>query len=210
MTSKADYNRSRNLNLICDALMKVLDVDVSVNKRDDIVIDGTKKVSGTAAKIARGSAYHHCTLLVNVDTSNLHKALNNPASAIIETNATKSVRSPVENLANKCEAVNIEEIESAIAHQFAGNRIVDIHPSDLVYEGLDEIEEGYQSWSWIYGKSPKFSLTSTNQKMSVVNGEASLDSISETYRFDSNLVGHLESTCNPELVGLAGLVKKIV
>lgn len=210
MTSKAEYNRSRNLNLICDALMKVLDVDVSVNKRDDIVIDGTKKVSGTAAKIGRGSAYHHCTLLVNVDTSNLHKALNNPSSDIIETNATKSVRSPVENLVNKCEAVNIEEIESAIAHQFAGNRIVDIHPSDLVYEGLDEIEEGYQSWSWIYGKSPKFSLTSANQKMSVVNGKASLDAVSETYRFDSNLVGHLESTCNPELVGLAGLVKKIV
>ena len=98
LTSKADYNRSKNLNLICDALRDALDVDVSVNKRDDIVLDGEKKISGTAAKIGRNTAYHHCTLLVNVDTTNLHRALNNPVAEAIETNATKSIRSPVENL----------------------------------------------------------------------------------------------------------------
>ena len=37
---------------------------------------GSKKVSGTAAKLGRDAAYHHCTLLLNVDTSNLHSALN--------------------------------------------------------------------------------------------------------------------------------------
>ena len=43
--------------------------------RDDVML-GPKKVSGTAAKLGRDAAYHHCTLLLNVDTSNLHAALN--------------------------------------------------------------------------------------------------------------------------------------
>ena len=43
--------------------------------RDDVML-GSKKVSGTAAKLGRDAAYHHCTLLLNVDTSNLHSALN--------------------------------------------------------------------------------------------------------------------------------------
>ena len=43
--------------------------------RDDVML-GSKKVSGTAAKLGRDAAYHHCTLLLNVDTSFLHSALN--------------------------------------------------------------------------------------------------------------------------------------
>ena len=210
MTSKAEYNRSRNLNLICDALNKVLDIDVSVNKRDDIIIDGTKKVSGTAAKIGRKSAYHHCTLLVNVDTGNLHEALNNPASDIIETNATKSIRSPVENLATQHNAVDIDEIEKAIATEFGVNDIFDIHPSDLVYDGLDDIEEGYQSWDWIYGKSPKFSISSEHSKISVANGKASVEPLNKTFNFDSGMLIHLEETRNPQLISLAGLIMKIL
>eukprot|EP00092_Neocalanus_flemingeri_P028491 GFUD01030941.1.p1 GENE.GFUD01030941.1~~GFUD01030941.1.p1 ORF type:complete len:340 (+),score=58.14 GFUD01030941.1:62-1021(+) len=210
LTSKAEYNRTRNLNLICDALKRVVDLDVSVNKRDDIVIDGTKKVSGTAAKIGRASAYHHCTLLVNVDTGNLHEALNNPASDIIETNATKSIRSPVENLVNKCDSVDIVEIETAIASEFSVDDIVDIYPSDLVYEGLDEIEEGYQSWSWIYGKSPKFSVSNGDYKMSISNGKAYVESQDKTYDFDSELPFHLEKTKNPKLISLASMLKKIL
>lgn len=210
MTSKAEYNRSRNLTLIVNALTEALAVDVSVNKRDDIVIDGAKKVSGTAAKIARKSAYHHCTLLVNVDTTNLHKALNNPASQIIETNATKSIRSPVENLVNKCKYVDIDSIEEAIATEFGVNEIVDIDPSEEHYKGLDAIVEGYQSWPWIYGKSPKFSLASGNHKLTVVNGQASLESNNESFTFDSNLIDHLRSTGNIGLESFAELVEEIV
>ena len=43
--------------------------------RDDVML-GTKKVSGTAAKLGRDAAYHHCTLLLSVDTTLLHSALN--------------------------------------------------------------------------------------------------------------------------------------
>ena len=93
---------------------------------------GKKKVSGTAAKLGRDAAYHHCTLLLSVDTSNLHSALNklrgfahctfrvykimfhtpcvtekfvSAAASLIESNATPSVRCPVDNLVSDIEVV---------------------------------------------------------------------------------------------------------
>jgi len=208
LTSKSEYNRCRNLNLICEALRKVLDVNVSVNKRDDIIIDYTKKVSGTAAKIGRKTAYHHCTLLVNVDTANLHQALNNPSAKNIETNATKSIRSPVENLVNKCKAIDIDEIETAIATEFGVADIVNIHPSDLVYDGLDEIEYGYRSWDWIFGKSPKFTISSGETRMSVVNGIATVDNT--TCKFDRDLLLQIGQTRNTDLDSLIAQMKNVL
>ena len=117
MTSKSDYNRSNNLHLVCNSIKKAFDIDISVNSRDDLIVNGERKVSGTAAKIGRKSAYHHCTLLVNVDTTILHSALNNPASSIIESNATKSVRSPVENLRDRCGDIDIKKLEDIICVQ---------------------------------------------------------------------------------------------
>jgi len=211
LTSKADYNRSKNLNLICDALKDSLGVDVSVNKRDDIVIDGVKKISGTAAKIGRKSAYHHCTLLVDVDTTNLHQALSNPAAEAIETNATKSIRSPVENLSTQRNSVDIKSIEYAIAEKFGLSNIIEIQPIETEYKGLDKLEENYRSWSWIYGKSPKFSLSSKSQKLTVINGKASLDSEDlGSFQFDTYLADHLENASDPELVCLGGCIRRLV
>ena len=89
LTSKARHNRKANLGLLCDVVKDALGVNLEVNSRwgitnyladpqifrDDVML-GSKKVSGTAAKLGRDAAYHHCTLLLNVDTSNLHSALN--------------------------------------------------------------------------------------------------------------------------------------
>lgn len=36
------------------------------------------QVSGTAAKLGRPNAYHHCTLLVNVNKVDLSQALQKP------------------------------------------------------------------------------------------------------------------------------------
>jgi lipoyltransferase 1 len=41
---------------------------VGVNERDDLVaVEGKFKISGSSAKLGENSAYHHCTLLINVD-----------------------------------------------------------------------------------------------------------------------------------------------
>ena len=104
-THRHDYSRPRNLRLVCEALNERWDTRLHVNQRDDIICNNRWKVSpltslvssyhqlvcevkcyessfvsipqvsGTSAKLARDSAYHHFTLLLNVDTSNLHQLL---------------------------------------------------------------------------------------------------------------------------------------
>lgn len=102
-TSKSDYNRRRNLDLICQAITETRGFrgKVNINEREDILLNDTHKVSeflfeelikflvlcfnkisGTAAKLGQKNAYHHCTVLVNVDSSLLHKALKSNAVSI--------------------------------------------------------------------------------------------------------------------------------
>jgi len=38
-----------------------------------------RQISGTAAKLGRNTAYHHCTVLVDVNDCKLHDALNSQA-----------------------------------------------------------------------------------------------------------------------------------
>merc|ERR1719402_409644 len=159
-TSRAGYNRRRNLDLICAALEKNLGVDVNVNEREDIVLDKEHKISGTAAKLGRDTAYHHCTVLVNVDTTNLHEALNHVTDiGHVESKATKSVRAPVKNLAAK--NVDIDSVQVDIAKEFVKSERVDIikvDPKGETFPGISSIAESLESWNWVFGKTPQFSL----------------------------------------------------
>ena len=47
-----------------------------------------KKVSGTAAKLSRNAAYHHCTVLVDVNECRLHDAISSKAEGV-ESRATQ-------------------------------------------------------------------------------------------------------------------------
>lgn len=218
MTTKEEYNRIRNLELICAAIRSVMDVDVSINKRDDIVIDGERKVSGTAAKLSRIGAYHHCTLLVSVDTSSLHTALNNPAlgPGVIETNATRSVRSPVENLANMEAGAGdgerlILRLEEAITRLVSEDGdIVNVEPCEENYAGIEKIVQGYESWDWIFGKSPKFTVnTSDGTKYPVINGKIDLSGSKEELSIE--LIDKLRQSHNSiDLRLLSETIKDII
>jgi lipoyltransferase 1 len=78
-TKKSDYRRRRNLDIICNAIKRISALNISVNQREDIVLNKTHKISGTAAKLGKDTAYHHCTVLVDVNECVLHDALNSQA-----------------------------------------------------------------------------------------------------------------------------------
>ena len=82
-TNKSDYHRRRNLNIICRAIRRMTCLDVAINDREDIVLNGAHKISGTAAKLGAKSAYHHCTVLVDVNECVLHDALHSKAVIIV-------------------------------------------------------------------------------------------------------------------------------
>ena len=153
-----------------------------------------------------------------MDTSSLHEALNNPASGheVIETNATMSVRSPVENLASMEAGAGDTErlilrIEEAVARLVSETEdIVNVEPCEENYPGLEQIVQGYESWDWTFGKSPKFSVnTSDGSKYPVINGK--IDLLGTQEEFSIQLLSKLRQShnCN-DLKLLSETIKDII
>lgn len=172
-TARERYSRNYNLNIITRALFREWGINAEISKRDDITLFG-KKVSGTAAKLGRPNAYHHCTLLVNSNKLHLSDALVKDEAEII-SKATASVRSPIKNLSDVNRHVNIPQLLSAIGYEYMRTHATDlsiesrelmekqkgfqlINPTEKWFPGLMEIREQFASWDWRFGKTPKFSV----------------------------------------------------
>jgi len=73
---RSQFHRDTNAHLVTRSLHQ-LDIPAKVNQRHDIVIY-EKKVSGSAYKIVRTSAYHHGTMLIDSDLKALGRYLSAP------------------------------------------------------------------------------------------------------------------------------------
>ncbi|XP_037024784.1 lipoyltransferase 1, mitochondrial [Bradysia coprophila] len=172
-TNRDRYNRSYNLNILTRALFREFAIKTEVSDRDDITLMG-KKISGTAAKLGRPNAYHHCTLLVNSNKLHLNDALVKDEAEIV-SNATKSVRSPIKNLTDVNRNVNIPQLISAIGYEYLRTHAIElndegqdllqkqrgfqlINPTEKWFPGLMELRETFASWDWRFGKTPKFTV----------------------------------------------------
>jgi len=175
-TRRSAYDRRRNLEVVCSAIKAVSSLNVQVNDRDDIVFNANeedKKVSGTAAKLGREAAYHHCTVLVDVNECVLHDALSSGAEGV-ESRATQSVRVPVKNLSKLCPKIRMEDFKEALGWIFLrtdvdGQWVDDetlmhqrgfqmVRPEEVWYPGIDKLREEFESAQWIFGKTPKFKV----------------------------------------------------
>lgn len=126
-TTKKKYNRMENLKLIVRALNAVQpQLDVQPTKRFDLLLDGQFKISGTASKIGRMTAYHHCTLLCSTDGTLLSSLLKSPYQGI-RSNATASIPSLVRNLLEKDPTLSCEVLMNAIAVEYAAYYQTDNH-----------------------------------------------------------------------------------
>lgn len=168
-TTKKMYNRMENLKLVVRALNAVQpQLDVQPTKRFDLLLDGQFKISGTASKIGRTTAYHHCTLLYSTDETLLLSLLKSPYQGI-KSNATASIPSVVKSLLEKDPTLTCETLTDAIAAEYAACHHVEKHinlinPADETrFPGINSKAKELQTWEWIYGTTPKFSvITSFN------------------------------------------------
>lgn len=175
-TPRERYNRKYNLQIITRALYREWGIRSDINEREDIVVNGNLKVSGTAARLGRPNAYHHCTLLVDANKENLRMALEKKEAGIINANATESTRSPVKNLCEINSRVNTDALMAAVGWEYlrtkamsledGGHPLVQmqrgfqmINPTEQWFPGLDKLREDFQSWKWNYGRCPKFTVT---------------------------------------------------
>ncbi|XP_020661270.3 lipoyl amidotransferase LIPT1, mitochondrial [Pogona vitticeps] len=166
-TNRKKYERMENLKLVVKALKSLRpEIDVQATDRYDLLLNGIFKISGTAAKLGRTVAYHHCTLLCGVDKFVLSAVLKSPYSGI-KSNATPSVPALVKNLFEEDPTLTCEMLMDAIAEEYAShhqisNHIVLINPADETeFPGIHMKARELKSWDWLYGKTPKFS-TSTS------------------------------------------------
>lgn len=164
-TNKKKYERMENLKLVVGALKTLRpQLDVQATERYDLLLNGIFKISGTAAKLGRTAAYHHCTLLCNADKFILSSVLKSPYSGI-KSNATPSVPVLVKNLFEEDPTLTCEMLMDSIAEEYATHhqtdrQIILINPADETeFPGISHKSRELKGWDWLYGKTPKFSIS---------------------------------------------------
>lgn len=183
-TSKKKYDRMRNLGVVTGALKALSPhLDVCATERFDIILNGCYKISGTAARLGRTAAYHHCTLLCSADRSVLSSVLKSSCAGI-KSNATPSVPSPVTNLSDHDPTLNPDSLMDAIASRYnqefdLDSPVLAVDPgSEVLMPGIHKMTSDLKKWDWVYGKTPKFSVctsftvedTSIGVEMDIKNG----------------------------------------
>ncbi|KAH7133132.1 hypothetical protein B0J13DRAFT_93978 [Dactylonectria estremocensis] len=162
----AAFDRNKHAEMVVRALGALGRPNTRVNERHDIVMDvpgdavGTFKISGSAYKLTRLRSLHHGTcLLRSPNLSSISSMLRSPAEAFIKTRGVDSVRSPVRNV-----EIDNAAFETAVVDEF-GRMYGKFHVRERVDEealGVANIRKGYeelQSRSWIYGQTPRFTLS---------------------------------------------------
>ena len=165
LTARSRYNRRANLELVVSALRSCGDADLSINHKDDILLDSHFKLSGTASKLGRVQSYHHLTLLHSLDLELLPLLLETVATGVT-SKATRSIPSQVRNLVETLPQVSMEDIVLSLSREFLaceGSSAPIFHTVDPTDEtqfpGVAKHKQEFLNWSWIYGKTPKFSVT---------------------------------------------------
>ncbi|AIN95799.2 lipoyltransferase, putative [Leishmania panamensis] len=115
ITHRTRYAPEKTIQLIRLGLCVNYAIDparLTTTRRHDLFLDG-KKITGSAMRVQREIAYHHCTLLVDTPLASLGRYLHPEGEYVaFKTSSVGSVRSPVTTLA---ESVHIASGQGAMA-----------------------------------------------------------------------------------------------
>lgn len=153
-----DYDVDRQLSVIQEAL---LDLGIVAEKsgRNDLLVQ-ERKFSGNAFYHRQGHAYHHGTLLVNVDMEKLSRYLT-PSKAKLEAKGIRSVRSRVANLTEFVPELTCDSLRIYMKAAFA--RVYGVQPKTAVLTpeelaAIDRTAGELSTWDWLYGPKLPFSF----------------------------------------------------
>lgn len=138
----------------------LLGIPAERSGRNDVLSEG-RKFSGNAFYRGKHSAYHHGTLLVDVDMDKLGRYLS-PSKAKLQAKGVSSVRSRVVNLKEICPELTIEKMKAAMAQAFTqvyNLPVETLTARDFDAEKLEALRSRNATWEWNCGKKLPFSLT---------------------------------------------------
>ena len=171
LISKFAEEKINNYKLLNRELILALQntgINASFDARNNIICQG-KKISGNAQFTNRKNIISHGTLLVDADLNILRSCLAEN-SFKVETKAVRSVGSPV---------INIKEITKQFATaQDLSNYLTETLTTQPTYRFTDiewnNIEklanEKFQSFEWVYGRSPHTKITRGEIEIEIDNG----------------------------------------
>ena len=136
--------------LMVEHLLQKLGVNAKTTGRNDILIDG-KKVSGNAFYHLPGRSIVHGTMLYDTDLERMVRSTT-PSDAKLKSKGVESVRQHVTTL-NKYLDITIEQFKEFVRTNLCdGETLLD----DCAVEAIKEIEQGYLTDEFIYGRNPAY------------------------------------------------------
>lgn len=156
IVGKKNYDINRQLQVIVEGLMD-LGVKAEFSGRNDLLVNG-KKFSGNAYYFGKTMAYHHGTLMFDVDLDHLMTYLQ-VSPLKMQAKGIDSVRSRVTNLKEENPSITVETLKEALKKAFlqvyGGN---ELEMAQIPAEIKKSIQEKYASWEWRFGETPKFDV----------------------------------------------------
>ena len=158
LMSQSEYDLDRQFSVIAEAV-SMLGLKAERSGRNDVLAEG-RKFSGNAFYKNGRQAYHHGTLLVNVDMGKLGRYLN-PSKAKLQAKGVDSVRSRVVNLTELSPSLTIDTMKDVMAKAFA--KVYDkpmtvISDKDFDHEAIEALRQRNAQWEWNYGQKLPFSV----------------------------------------------------
>ena len=155
---KEDYDLDKQISVIQTACA-LAGITAEKSGRNDLLADG-RKFSGNAFYQNRTHAYHHGTLMVDVDKDKLGRYLS-PPKAKLEAKGVTSVRSRVVNLTELNPALTIAKMKAYMAEAFNkvyGMVAEPLALTDADFAAIEKLKGEYGSWEYLYGTPLPFTF----------------------------------------------------
>lgn len=136
--------------LMVEHLLQKLGIDAKTTGRNDILVEG-KKVSGNAFYHLPGRSIVHGTMLYDTDLEKMVRSTT-PSDAKLKSKGVESVRQHVTTL-NKYLDITIDEFKNFVRANLCDGEVV---LDDCAVEAIKEIEQGYLTDEFIYGRNPAY------------------------------------------------------
>ena len=163
LVTKENYDLDKQLQVIVQAIDK-FGVKAEKSGRNDILIDG-KKFSGNAYYETGSQCYHHGTIMINVNISELSKYLT-VSRQKLQSKGVESVKSRVANLREFNLEITVEKLKKKLFEAFEevyGLKADIIKTEDLDRKDIEERTKKFESWKFIFGKKIDFEYEISNR-----------------------------------------------
>ena len=155
---REDYDLDKQLGVI-QAACALAGIQAERSGRNDVLAEG-RKFSGNAFYQNRTHAYHHGTLMVDVDKDKLGRYLS-PPKAKLEAKGVASVRSRVVNLKELAPELTIDKMKAYMTQAFS--QVYGMKATPLVLTGedmavIDGLKAEYSTWEYLFGAPLPFTF----------------------------------------------------